>query len=730
MSNEDVPTVPAVRRCPVHGPIGAGAPLGLCPRCLLEGGMKDEDDEDEGDKDENDSPETSHFPIRFGDYELLEELGRGAMGVVFRARHAELGREVALKRIAAGALSDAEVRRRFWEEAKIVAGLRHRNIVPIHEVREHEGQPYFTMDLMSGGTLDGAVLTRFREPRRAAALIATLARAVAACHAEGVIHRDLKPANILFHKAPDEAFIADFGVAKQLDGGNATLTNAFLGTAPYMAPEQRPTHPGRDTPAADIWSLGVILYKLLAGRRPFDGLTFVQILRSAEEDEPEPLYQLRPAIGRDLAAVCHMCLRKEPERRYHSAEALAEDLERYLNNKPVMAGEPTRPERIWWWSLRHPMAAGVIAGAALFLINATGAALSVAAAQESDRRQEVLQANEYTAQWVAGTVLYKLREYHDSVVKAAGGLPPALIERLGRADAIPKVGDEMEAYCHEIYDRHAAASGGLSPFDSWFVLDRNGKALGRWPPANTEFVGKQYEWRDYFKGAWERARQRSRSAYVSRAFTSENTRAERVAISSPIYDEKNEPIGVMVAMTDTGATLGKLQLGSINDDHHIAAIVAPLDNERASKDAPLPNDHIIVVHSFLARGATETLGDNAAVHRATELADRSNPGRDLDQLRLTGMDAVASEAGHCDPVKDGDCRSVKPHEGRWLAGFAPVGNTGFVAIVETLRDDAAHPNETLLRRLLLWGGVPFAICAALLALAVRRARLRLARNAP
>ncbi len=216
---------------------------------------------------------------------------------------------------------------------------------------------------------------------------------------------------------------------------------------------------------------------------------------------------------------------------------------------------------------------------------------------------------------------------------------------------------------------------------------------------------------------------------MSRAFTSEASKTERVAISSPIYDEKNEPIGVMVAMTDTGGTLGKLQLGGIKDDRHIAAIVAPLDNERAFKDAPLSRDHIIVVHSFLARGATETLKDNAAVRHATDLADRSNPERDLDQLRLTGIDAVASDAGHCDPVKDGGCGRVKPHAGRWLAGFAPVGNTGFVAIVETLRDDAAHPNETLVRRLLLWGGLPFIFCAMLLVVAVWYAQRRLSRAA-
>jgi serine/threonine-protein kinase len=688
---------------------------------------------EEDDTEEDESPESSHLPVRFGDYELLEELGRGGMGIVFRARHVRLGHEVALKRLCEGALAHAEMKRRFWDEARFVVRLRHPNIVPIHEVREHEGQPYFTMDLMSGGTLEDA-LGRFRGPRRAAALVAKLARAAHAYHGngkeKGIIHRDLKPVNILFHTAPDEPYIADFGIAKDLDSGNATQTNASIGTPHYMAPEQHPKHPARISCATDVWSLGVILYELLAERRPFDGPTTDDIRRSAAEDEPTSLYELRPAIGRELAAVCHMCLRKEPERRYHSAEALAEDLERYLNYEAVLAREPTRRARIWWWSLRHPTTAGVVAGAALFLISATGAALSVAAAQESDRRQEVLRANEYTARWIAGTVLYKLKEYHDDVVKAAGGLPPDLIEKLRHTDATPRLGDPLDGYCHEVYDRHTAAGGGLSLFDTWFILDKNGRDQGHWPPPPVGPVGKQYEWRDYFKGAWERAQQRSRLAYVSRAFTSETSGNARFAIAAPIYDEKNEPIGVMVAMTDTGATLGKLELGSIMDDHHIAAIVAPLDNERAFKDAPLPSDHIIVVHSFLARGATETLGNNAAVHRATELADRSNPGRDLDQLRLTGMDAVSSEAGHCDPVKDGDCRSVKPHAGRWLAGFAPVGNTGFVAIVETLRDDAAHPNETLLRRLLLWGGLPFAICAALLAFAVRHARRRLARNAP
>lgn len=365
---------------------------------------------------------------------------------------------------------------------------------------------------------------------------------------------------------------------------------------------------------------------------------------------------------------------------------------------------------------------------ALALVIATVVSLSVASAQENDRRAEVLRDNEYAARWVAGTVLYKLREYHDAAVEAAGGLGPELIARLRDTDLEIQEGDALERYCKDVHIRYAPAGNGTPPFASWFILDKNGKARARWPaPPGSDFLARDYEWRDYFKGALQRTETGSRRAYVSRAITSEASQTQRFAISAPIYDEKNEWVGVLVAMTDTGATLGTLQLGDIKDDRHIAAIVASRDNNRESKGKPLPTEYIILVHNSLPRGTAKVLGDSTPVRKAVERAKQSNPDHDDDQLKLLGLEAVSSEEGYCDPVLD-DCSHVEAHAGRWLAGFAPVGNTGFVVIVQTPRDDAARPNETLARRFVFWGGPPFALGTTLLALAAGIARRRAARK--
>jgi hypothetical protein len=291
-------------------------------------------------------------------YELLQELGHGGMGVVYRARDAVLDRLVAIKMVRAGAAT-ADGLVRFRREAQAVARLRHRHIVALHDFGEHAGAPFLVMTHVGGGNLAGR-LADFRDPRAAATLVEKVARAVEAAHQAGIVHRDLKPANILLDEE-GEPLVSDFGLAKFLDpepGEEPTYTGQLVGTPAYMAPEQAAGLGHRATPATDVWALGVILYELLTGRKPFRGQG-PEVTPRIQNEAPAGPRSLRPALDRSLEAIVLKCLEKEPGRRYASAGALADDLGRWLRGQPALA----RPEgwaRRGWRLLRQHARAGAV----------------------------------------------------------------------------------------------------------------------------------------------------------------------------------------------------------------------------------------------------------------------------------------------------------------------------------------------------------------------------------
>jgi ABC-type phosphate/phosphonate transport system substrate-binding protein len=376
------------------------APFGHCPGCLVELGF--------GPMPEDATVAApSSGNRRFGEYELLEQIGRGGMGVVYKARQVSLKRLVALKMLGPHASAFPGLADRLRLEAEVAGSLRHPQIVTIYDVGEHEGQPFFTMELIEGLSLERFITTqgfhlktsqesppvgRNGAEAQAARVMIQIARAVDHAHQHGVLHRDLKPANVLLD-AQGLPHLTDFGLAKAIGrvGSTGTASGAILGTPAYMAPEQASGATKHTTVAADVYSLGAILYEMLTGRPPFRAETPLETLRCVVEEPPKPPSTFNRNLDNDLATICVKCLEKDPRQRYLSAAALADDLERWMRGEPIEARIVGKLERAWRWCLREPLIAGMVAAIALLLIAATTFALIAYRRAQSNFEQEQAQ---------------------------------------------------------------------------------------------------------------------------------------------------------------------------------------------------------------------------------------------------------------------------------------------------------------------------------------------------
>jgi serine/threonine-protein kinase len=325
----------------------------------------------EGSPDRQTIPSASGTKVRyFGDYELIEELARGGMGVIYKARQGSLNRIVALKMILRGRLATPADVLRFRREAEAAANLQHPNIVAIHEIGQHEGQHYFSMDYVAGRNLADLMDGKPLPAQQAARYVRIIAEAVHFAHRRGTLHRDLKPQNVLIDEH-DRPRITDFGLAKLMDEeSQLTLSGEVMGSPSYMAPEQAAGRQEQVGPQTDVYALGAILYELLAGRPPFSAPTAMATMRQVMEAEPAPPRTFSPGVPADVETICLKCLEKIPSRRYASAQDLADDLNRFLRAEPIQAHPPGLLDRLDRWArLRPALAVTLIALTALYLFH-------------------------------------------------------------------------------------------------------------------------------------------------------------------------------------------------------------------------------------------------------------------------------------------------------------------------------------------------------------------------
>ena len=623
-------------------------------------------------------------PAHVPGYEVLEELGRGGMGVVYKARQIKLNRVVALKMILSGAHAGEADLARFRTEAEAIARLQHPNIVAVYEVGEHEGKPFFSLEFCPGGSLEKKLDGTPLPTEKAAELVECLARAVHAAHQASIVHRDIKPANVLL-SARGTPKITDFGLAKKLDDVGQTQSGTIMGTPSYMAPEQ--AQGKKDLgPPADIWALGALLYECLTGRPPFKGATPLETVMQVVSKEPVPPSQLQPRTSRDLETICLKCLQKLPVSRYHSAEELAEDLARLQRGEPIRA-RPVGPlSHLVRWCRRNPLVAGLTALVVLLLLASLGnLRASLNSVRGLARRNQGL-----LAESLAGRLDERVHSDAQAVlflsrlaeVRALLAAPP---DR--RAALVPATREALSNIVRSNKD-----------FSSAFVLDGTGLALASTNPAHP---GHSYAFRDYFRQA------RQGRPYRSKMLVGTSTHQAGMYYSAPVRGRGDKVLGVVVIKLEA-TTLWR--------------IIDSLDAGEAGSVFLVDEDGIIVAHQQRALLYHSVASPTDESLRQIAPRDRfqmdSIPSANTPDLAV--LVAVA-ESGQLD--------YTRPEDGaRRVVAYAPLREMPWVVAVDMAADQFAGP--AYLRR---WRNAVatalVAVLAALVALPLIRRGVGLVRGA-
>lgn len=676
--------LPAPRTCSECGSsIPHDARDGYCPKCLL--GLART--AIAGDDITSDPPAASPSCSTFGNYEVIELIGEGGMGVVYKASQKNLNRIVALKMIRSGSLASESEVRRFRSEAQAAAKLQHPSVVAIHEVGEQDGRLFFSMDYIEGQSLAQLVEDAPLAPNLAARYVRTIAEAVHYAHRCGILHRDLKPANILID-VKGQPRITDFGLAKQMEiDSDLTVSGAILGTPSYMPPEQASGKGKEIGPASDVYSLGAILYHLLTGRPPFRADTPLDILRQVVETDPASPRFLNSKVPRDLETICLKCMNKEPLRRYSTAQELADELGRFLNKAPIHARPLNWTERMWRWCRRNPVVASFCAVLALLLSLMTIAALYF--------RKDALDSSKASARYAAGAVRSELLPLAWTVHSvASSSVLPELIMHGNQA-----------ALTNFLAGRLTESQTNAPPWlalENWVLMTTNGVLVTRWPEQAQVLMNRVG--RDYFKGAMARSDKTGIDAvYFSRVYWSVEDNFFKFGVSSPIRDSSGVLVGVVALMVKTISFTGALDPGV---DRSKLSLVGAWDASSVLTPKGVPKKFLPMFGDALTELSTNLFTPNFALllHPSFGTNNLVIP-IDPPYGMSSGQSHLALWTGtYIDPVARVDKRFI----GRWLASFSVVPDTHFIVVFQT-RDRVADALVTA-GGILILAMVTLAVC--------------------
>ena len=629
----------------------------------------------------------------FGRYTGIRYIGHGGMGVVYKAFDEELKVPIALKVSLPGSLMAEASVERFRVEAQSMAKLKHPNIVRVHDVGEHQGRPFLSMELAEGGNLAQHRERFAADQRSVAKLMVQVARAVHHAHQRRILHRDLKPANILLdpdenESTQDKPYVTDFGLAQEIGadglpantGGQLSeesqVYKTIAGTAAYMSPEQAE---GKDaTTLSDVYGLGATMYSLQTGKSPFGASTVKETLRQVRDPglKPKSPRTIDPRVDRTLEAICLKCLRHDPDERYRSAEGLAKDLGRWLDHRPTRARPLSRLGRSRLWRRRNPLGVGL----ALMIL----AFLTLAGVIIADIIAEPGRALVALARQNAETLQLRLEQLRQAVGTARD---PRLGELLTQRNFTG-----LQTFIEETGTRRVDLNG-ESPFESWFILaDADGEIVARWPEPAPLQKDKDRRFRDYYKGALQLAKTEGGTpVYVSRIYKAISDDLYKFGICAAVRDGE-KIVGAVVASVTTSPQMG---LPELESGEFTTALLARKDSFFIPGEPRLPDgasEFLVLLHPAYERGT-------APVWISSEQAET---------IRKSIADNYIAENYH-DPVVSLGAGVTQKYGGRWVAGFAPVEGSEFIVVVQR------RYSETIPAALWPW---IMALLAAFLAVAI------------